>query len=234
MVAGVPIHQAIATSIVAVIATSSAGASMNLERKVVNMRLGMLLETATVSGAILGGVTANILSAGLLTKLFSILLFAVGSIMIWRLRQHDGKEKIITDGILPGFFTDDATGKKIKYTVKRIPAALGISVLAGNISGLLGVGGGIFKVPAMNIISGVPMKAATATSNFMIGVTAAASAFIYFAHGHLHPFVACAAALGVLSGSMTGIRIGRRIHTKILTWIFAAVLFGISIELFFK
>lgn len=227
-------HQAIATSIIAVIATSSTGAAMNLERRVVNMRLGMLLEIGTVSGAVLGGITANYLSAGLLTKLFSGLLLIVAMIMIWRISRHKGEEIIQTDGILPGTFTDDASGKTISYTVKRISPAMLVSIIAGNVSGLLGVGGGLFKVPAMNILSGIPMKAATATSNFMIGVTAAASAFIYFAHGHLNPFVASSAALGVLAGSMTGIFISRKIHTKLLTWIFVIFILGISIQLYLR
>jgi uncharacterized protein len=234
MVLDVPMHQAIATSIIAVIATSSAGAAMNLERRIVHMRLGMLLEIATVSGAILGGITANYLSAGVLTKLFSGLIFIVALIMTWKLQHHDGKEIVYLDGVLPAEFTDPANGKTVSYTVKNIPASMTVSLVAGNISGLLGVGGGLFKVPAMNILSGIPMKAATATSNFMIGVTAAASAFIYFAHGHLNPFVASIAALGVLLGSMIGISMSRRIHSKALTWIFILALLGISIQLYVR
>jgi uncharacterized protein len=234
MILGIPMHQAIATSIIAVIATSSAGAAMNLERRTVHMRLGMLLEIATVTGAILGGITANYLSASVLSKLFSGLLFFVALVMIWRARQHTGQEQIFSDGTLPGTFIDDASGRTVRYTVKKVPAAMLVSLVAGNVSGLLGVGGGIFKVPAMHILSGIPMKAATATSNFMIGVTAAASAFIYFSHGHLNPFIASAAALGVLAGSMTGVRISRRIHSKVLTWVFALALLGISIQLYFK
>ena len=234
IVLGIPMHQAIATSIIAVIATSSAGAAMNLERRIVHMRLGMLLETVTVTGAILGGVTANYMSEHALVKLFSGLLFLVAIIMVWRIQQRHGQEMVHTDGILPGTFTDDASGMTIDYTVKNLPVTMLISLVAGNVSGLLGVGGGIFKVPAMHILSGIPMKAATATSNFMIGVTAAASAFIYFAHGHLHPIVASTAALGVLAGSMTGIRIGRKIHSKILTWIFAITMLWISLQLYLR
>jgi uncharacterized membrane protein YfcA len=225
-------HQAIATSIIAVIATSSAGAAINLERRIVNIRLGMLLEIATVAGAILGGVTANYLSAHILSKLFALLLLIVAFLMIQRASQRNNDEIIYTDGILPGSFIDSASEKTISYTVKRIPALLGISLIAGNISGLLGVGGGIFKVPAMHIISGMPIKAATATSNFMIGVTAAASAFIYFAHGHLNPFIASTAALGVLGGSVTGVYISRKIHSIALTWIFILILLIVAIQLF--
>jgi uncharacterized protein len=234
MVFNVPMHQAIATSIIAVIATSSAGAAMNLERHTVHIRLGMLLEIATVTGAILGGITANYLSADILAKLFSGLLFLIAIVMMLRARQNTGRETIYTDGSLPGSFYDDADKKVVHYTVKKMPVAMLISIVAGNISGLLGVGGGIFKVPAMHIFSRIPMKAATATSNFMIGVTAAASAFIYFANGHLNPFIASAAALGVLAGSITGVHISRRIHGKMLIWIFAFVLLGISIQLFLR
>jgi uncharacterized protein len=234
MVLDIPMHQAIATSIVAVIATSSAGAAMNLERRTVHMRLGMLLEIGTVIGAILGGITANYLSASVLSKLFSGLIFLVAIIMLWRIRQNNGQEILHTDGILPGTFTDEANGTTVHYTVKNVPAAMTISLVAGNVSGLLGVGGGIFKVPVMHMLSGIPIKAATATSNFMIGVTGAASAFIYFAHGHLNPFVASTAALGVLAGSMTGVRINRKIHSKVLTWVFALALLGISLELYLR
>lgn len=230
----IPMHQAIATSIIAVIATSSAGAAMNLERRTVHIRLGMLLEIATVTGAILGGITANYLSSDILVKLFSGLLFLIAIVMIFRARRHNGQEPVYTDGSLPGTFYDDADKKIVRYTVKKIPAAMLISIVAGNVSGLLGVGGGIFKVPAMHILSGIPMKAAAATSNFMIGVTASASAFIYFAHGHLNPFIASTAALGVLAGSMTGVHISRRIQSKALAWIFAIVLLGISIQLFLR
>lgn len=229
-----PMHQAIATSIIAVIATSSAGAAINLQRRTVNMRLGMLLEIATVLGAILGGITANFLSGPVLAKMFSFLLLVVSLLMIRRARQQKGQEVIHTDGSLPGSFTDDATGTEVAYTVKRIPAVMGVSFFAGNISGLLGVGGGIFKVPAMSMLSGIPIKAATATSNFMIGVTAAASAFIYFANGHVNPYIASSAALGVLLGSLLGVRIGRKIKSSVLTWIFAGFLLLIALQLYFR
>lgn len=230
----VPMHQAIATSIVAVIATSSAGAAMNIEKRTVNMRLGMVLEIATVSGAILGGLTANYLSNGTLTKIFAVLLLVVAIIMIRRNIRKGNEALPARDGVLPGSFVDAATQEIIHYTVKRVPGLLAVSVVAGNISGLLGVGGGIFKVPAMNLLSGVPLKAAAATSNFMIGVTAAASAFIYFANGHLNPLVGATTALGVLSGSYVGVHLGRRVRSKMLTWIFAIVLLIVAVQLYLR
>lgn len=207
---------------------------MNIGRRTVNVRLGMALETATVAGAILGGITANYLSGDLLSKIFAVLLLAVSLFMIRSLRQGNSDDQLHKDGVFPAEYTDLASGSVVSYTVRRVPGTLGVSLLAGNISGLLGVGGGIFKVPAMHLISGVPMKAATATSNFMIGVTAAASAFIYFAHGHLNPQVASSSALGVLIGSILGTRLNRKIHGTRLTWIFAAALLLISIRMFFR
>ena len=232
LIIGVPMHQAIATSIIAVIATSSAGAAMNVERQTVNIRLGILLEIATVTGAIVGGLTATLLSGASLARIFSGLLVFVASIMSWRSLRHAGTDAISTDGSIPGQFYDEGTNTTVSYAVKRIPAAMLISVIAGNVSGLLGIGGGIFKVPAMHLVCGVPMKAATATSNFMIGVTAAASAFIYFSEGHIHPVVTSVAVLGVLAGSFGGVWLGRRVNTRILTWIFVGVLLFVSAELF--
>ena len=234
LVFDLPMHQAIATSILAVIATSSAGAAMNVERQIVNLRLGMVLEVATVIGAIFGGLTANVLSGDVLSKVFAVLLLCVSFMMIWRMRHPGGISTPMGVGAFPASFNDEATGTVVSYSVARVPWVMGVSLIAGNISGLLGVGGGIFKVPAMNMISGMPLKAAAATSNFMIGVTAAASAFIYFAHGHLNPLIASPAALGVLAGSFLGVRINRRIKGAYLTWIFAAVLFLVSFKMFLR
>jgi uncharacterized protein len=234
LVFGLPMHQAIATSILAVIATSSAGAAMNVERQTVNMRLGMVLEIATVIGAILGGLTANVLSGQTLSRVFAALLLIVSFMMIWRTKLATGSAVQAEPGSFASSYRDDATGKVVSYSAKHVPAVLAVSLIAGNVSGLLGVGGGIFKVPAMHIVAGIPMKAATATSNFMIGVTAAASAFIYFAHGHLNPLVVSPAVLGVLGGSFLGVRVNRRIHGTSLTWVFAVVLFLVSIRMFFR
>jgi hypothetical protein len=194
----------------------------------------MTMEVATVIGAIFGGLTANVLSGDILSKIFAVLLLSVSFMMIWRMRHSRGISTPVEAGAFPASFTDEASGEVISYSVARVPWVMVISLIAGNISGLLGVGGGIFKVPAMNMISGIPLKAAAATSNFMIGVTAAASAFIYFAHGHLNPLIASPAALGVLLGSFLGVRINRRIKGAYLTWIFAAVLFLISVKMFWR
>lgn len=174
------------------------------------------------------------ISGFLLKKIFAVILILMGLIMWHRSRKRiERKSEIIPGASLNGSYLDGATGKIVDYSVRKIPVGLGISFIAGNISGLLGVGGGVIKVPAMNLFCGVPMKAATATSNFMIGVTAVASAFIYYAHGHIEPLVTSAAVIGVLIGSLLGTRIGYRIHSNVITGLFALLMLLIALRMFF-
>ena len=230
----VPMHQAIATSLVAVIATSSAAASVNIERRFTNIRLGVLLETATTAGAILGGMTANILSEDVLSRLFGVSLFLVAILMTGRLLQRESstaETTLVDRGSLGASYFDPAVQQEVHYRVRRIPAGLGVSFFAGNFSGLLGIGGGIIKVPAMTLLCGLPMKAATATSNFMIGVTALASVFIYYANGHVHPVVTGAGVVGVLGGSLLGTYLSGRLRTKFITALFVIILIAIALQM---
>jgi uncharacterized membrane protein YfcA len=230
----IPMHTAIATSLVAIIATSSAAASVYVERSQTNIRLGMILEITTTIGAILGGVTANMLSDLLLKKIFAVIIMIMGFLMWRRSRYRSERQSEVVPGArLNGRFLDGATGSIVEYSVRKIPLGMGISFIAGNISGLLGVGGGIIKVPTMNLFCGVPIKAATATSNFMIGVTAVASTFIYYAHGRIEPLITCAAVIGVLIGSLCGTRIGYKIHSKVITGLFALLMLLIAARMFF-
>lgn len=229
-----PMHTAVATSLVAIIATSSAAASVYVERRQTNIRLGMMLEITTTIGAILGGITANMISGGLLKKIFAVILTIMGFIMWRRSRNRTERQaELIPGGRMNGSYLDGATGKTVEYSVQKIPVGMSIAFIAGNISGLLGVGGGVIKVPTMNLFCGVPMKAATATSNFMIGVTAVASAFIYYSHGHIEPVITSAAVLGVLIGSLVGTRIGYRIHSRTITSLFAFLMLLIALRMFF-
>lgn len=231
----IPIHQAIATGIVSVIATSSAAASVNVERKFANIRLGMVLEIVTTVGAILGGFTANALSSNVLSKIFGALLVLVALLMIRKMRSR-GEEGGFNErgGWIRGSYLDPAANKEVKYTVQRLPIGLSISFIAGNLSGLLGIGGGVMKVPAMNLFCGVPMRAATATSNFMIGVTAVASAFIYYAHNQIHPVITSAAVIGVLVGSMVGTTVSARIRGRTIALIFTVVLLTLAVQMFLR
>jgi uncharacterized membrane protein YfcA len=248
----VPMHHAVATSIVTVIATSSAVASANVERGTANMRLGMTLEIATALGALTGGLVAAWLSATTLETLFGFLLLPV-ALLMWRGKGHesapvlepqtspsplakegwDGLAKERELGALGSQYEERGIGL-IKYRVKRLWAGLGISYIAGNVSGLLGVGGGIFKVPALHLVCGVPIKAAAATSNFMIGVTAAASATLYYGRGEIWPALTAAVTLGVLCGSVAGSLLNRRIEGRIVQKIFALLLLATALEMLYR
>lgn len=240
---GLPMHHAVATSIVSVVATSSAVASVNVERGLANMRLGMTLEVATTLGAIAGGLTAALVPARGLEGLFAAALVPL-ALLMWRGRA--GLEDRPPDqdhvragpgesvGRLGARYLDESSGLDVSYRVRRPRVALGISFLAGNLSGLLGIGGGVFKVPGLHLACGVPIKAAAATSNFMIGVTAAASAFLYYGRGEVHPATTAAAVLGVLAGSASGSRLNRRVGGLAVRRLFAGLMVLMSIQMFLK
>jgi hypothetical protein len=137
-------------------------------------------------------------------------------------------------GALGARYTDEASGQVVSYRVERLWGGLGIAFLAGNVSGLLGIGGGIFKVPALHLVCGVPMRAAAATSNFMIGVTAAASAFLYYGRGSIRPAVTAAAVLGVLAGSALGTSLNRRVNASSLQKLFAALLLAVAAQMMYR
>ncbi len=247
----VPMHYAVATSIVSVVATSSAVASTNVERGTANMRLGMTLEIATAAGAILGGLTAAWINPKQLEVLFAAVLLPT-AVTMWRGREGELRHapevssevpavchtttSVMNEqiGRLGGRYYDPQLGTEVVYEIRRLWAALTISLVAGNLSGLLGIGGGVFKVPALHLLCNVPIKAAAATSNFMIGVTAAASAFLYFGRGEVRPVLTSAVVLGVLGGSALGIYLVRFIHGKALNRLFAVLLVGVAIQMLYR
>jgi uncharacterized membrane protein YfcA len=220
---GVPIRAAIAASLMSVIATASASATVNLSRGLVNLRLGLVLEVATSVGGLMGGLAAARLSPRQLFLSFAATLAAMGVVMVWR----SGRRNVIANldvepGILGGMLREGDT--TYVYRVRRLPVGLAFSLAAGAISGLLGLGGGIIKVPVLNTFCGIPIRVAAATSTFMIGVTAAASAFLYFSRGDMAPVLTAAVALGALPGSLLGAHLSDRVQTRSLKIIMAAVL----------
>ena len=235
---GVPMHYAIGTSIVSVIATSSAVASVNVERGIANLRLAVVLEIATALGAIFGAVAAGWFSAQMLEVLFAVVLMPTGVVM-WRHRGHSRPPAAngaltaagTSPGSLGGRYFDAALGHEVVYAVRRMWAALTASFVAGSMSGLLGIGGGVFKVPALNVWCKVPMKAAAATSNFMIGVTAAASAFLYFGRGEVRPALTATVVLGVLAGSAVGSYVNLVVRGRLVRKIFAVLLVGVAVQM---
>ena len=227
----VPIKTAIGASIVSVIATSSAAGAVYVGRGLAHTRLSMVLEIATSAGALAGGITAVLLSPNLLAGLFAVLLFYVA----YSMRHLSRKEApVALTGLLDTCFTDPFTGEVVNYGVHNITKGMGASFLAGNVSGLLGIGGGIIKVPIMSLVMGVPLRAAIATSNFMIGITAATSAVIYYQRGYLDPSIAIPTALGVLVGAQAGTRIGGRVKSQRLKQIFQWLLVIFAVQMLYK
>jgi uncharacterized membrane protein YfcA len=228
---GVPIKTAIGASIVSVIATSSAAGAVYVGHGMTHTRLGMVLEIATTMGALAGGITAVLISPRYLYALFgAVLLYVIFSMR--SLPKDDGRST--TTGLLDTTFVNPLTNQKVAYGIEHLPAGLGASFLAGNISGLLGIGGGIIKVPIMALVMGMPLKAAIATSNFMIGVTAATSAVIYYGRGYIDPLLAVPTALGVLVGAQVGPRLGGKARNTTLKQIFQVILVAFAVQMIWK
>jgi uncharacterized protein len=217
---GVPIKVAIATSLVCVIATSSMAQTTYVSRGMTNVRLGMLLEVATSVGAVVGGVTAVLIDGRILQISFAVLLLYV----VWQMDHRHGEFVPATGGVLEASYYDPAALREVRYGVRRTRLGFVLCLGAGNVSGLLGVGGGIFKVPIMNLLMGVPLKATIATSNLMIGVTAATGAAIFYGRGYMDPYYAVPAALGILLGARLGPPLAMRLSARSLGVIFQIVL----------
>src|SRR4051812_29846284 len=230
---GFDFRVAAATGLMTVIATSSAVSASTAGRNLINLRLGMVLEVASAFGGLIAGYTVERLTKHTLSLIFAIVTAAIAALMVTRLDKRNVLAADVDPGPLGGRFHDDDTGREITYQVKRLPLGMVASLLAGAVSGTLGIGGGILKVPILNAWCGVPMRAAAATSALMIGVTAAASAPQYFARGEINPPIAAAAVLGVLLGSRAGLAVGGRARVKWLKLLMAAVLAAVSI-LYFK
>ncbi len=231
-----PIHQAVAASLVAIVATSSAVAAVNVERGLANIRLGIALEVTTALGSIAGALIAGRLPGGAVQLLFALMLFPVSVLMFLKGRKGPASPPASAGSASAfdsGFF-DPAAGARTAYRVKNIVPVSFLSFFAGSLSGLLGIGGGVVQVPAMNLLCGVPMKAAVATSNFIIGVSAAASACVYFRRG-LIPFGLTAVIVaGVLIGSFAGIRVLYRAKSEKLQLVFSALTLLIAVKMLMK
>ncbi len=226
---GLPIATAAGISLATVIATSSTVTAGKAGQHLMNLRFGMLLEVATAAGSVLGGLTAQLLAQATLQKLFGIVTALVAAVTMSRSR----KRNIITDpsadpGLLGARFHDEESAATVVYRIKRLPLALGASFVAGNVSSLLGIGGGIIKVPVLNAWCGMPLRAAAATSAFMIGVTATGGVIIYYVSGQLPPAAAASAILGVQLGSWLGLKASPHVPIKSLKLLLAGVLAVVS------
>ena len=220
---GIPIRQAIGTSLVAVITTSAASSSVHLQRHTTDIRLGMTLELATSLGAAVMAYLVGYFNRNFLEGLFAAFLLYSA---ITLLRGRKPKTEL-GDESSPAVW---GNGDVIipHYEPKRYPLGLASSLVAGALSGLLGIGGGPIKVPVMMIFMDVPLIVATATSNFMIGVTAAASAIVYYRRGDILVEVAAPLAVGVFLGSLLGARLSPRIHKKVVVYLLVGVMFYLA------
>ncbi len=235
LVLHVPMKIAVGTSLTTVIATSSAVSAGRLGRQLINLRLGMLLEVATTVGGLAAAIVATMLSAQTLQRLFGLVTAASALIMLRRLdRRNVITDPTVDPGRLGGRYHEAESGGEVVYRVKRVPLAMAVSFAAGSVSSLLGIGGGIIKVPAMNAWCGVPLRAAAATSAFMIGVTATAGAVIYYGRGEVIPWVSASTVLGVLVGSRIGLHISSRAKAKWQKMLLVVVLLVVCALMFMR
>jgi uncharacterized protein len=228
---GVDMHFAMGASLVSVIATSSGAAAAYVKEGFSNVRAGMFLEIATTAGAVVGAhLTSRVPVSALAIVFGGVLLYSAWNSLkeVSERGPHGGDplaERLKLNGSYPG------PAGAVAYGVTHVKAGFSLMFGAGLISGLLGIGSGALKVVAMDQVMRIPFKVSTATSNFMIGVTAAASAGIYLRHGYINPGLAMPVMLGVLSGSLAGARLLGGAKTRVLRWLFAAVIGIMALEM---
>lgn len=232
---GVDIHYAIGASIVSVIATSSGAASTYVRNRIANLRVGLFLSIATTTGAITGAYVGGLISGWALYVIFGLIL-AYSGVMMFRKRRAElptdvPESKLASKLRLHSAYYDPALRQLVSYRVAGVLPGLGLMYVAGVVSGLLGIGSGALKVPAMDIAMQLPMKVSSATSNFMIGITAAASAGIYFMRGDIQAIIAAPVAMGVLIGANLGTHLLTRLRGSVIRQIFVVVLAVICIQM---
>jgi uncharacterized membrane protein YfcA len=252
------IRLAIGTSIVAVAATSSAGAARNVSESITNLRVATFLALATTLGAVTGALLAGVFDSRALFALFGIVLGLSGVQMIRKRSPRPiadptpEREKVSLSVGLPvgelgdksahladrlrlhSAYWDEANSCEVPYLVVNTGFGLGLMYLAGTVSGLLGIGSGALKVPAMDLAMHLPMKVSTATSNLLIGLTAAASAVIYFARGDIDPLIVAPVALGVMLGATHGSKLLVKVRSDRLRALFVIVLGLVAAQMIWK
>jgi hypothetical protein len=231
---GVDIRFAIGASLISVIATSSGAAAAYVKEGYSNIRIGMVLEIATTTGALLGAYLAGILSTHVIAVIFGLVLLQAAYQSLFKatgdshavLESDDLAKRLRLSGTYPV-----GKGQVQAYGVRNVPAGFSLMFGAGALSGLLGIGSGAVKVIAMDRIMRIPFKVSTTTSNFMIGVTAAASAGVYLGRGYIDPHIAMPVMLGVLSGAFLGTRVLMRAPVTVLRRIFGGVVLVLAVQM---
>ncbi|HEY7929253.1 MAG TPA: sulfite exporter TauE/SafE family protein [Steroidobacteraceae bacterium] len=228
---GLDIRSAIGASLVSVIACSCASAAPFLHQRLTNIRLAIVLETATTLGALTGVLLVGAIPTAFLFALFGLVLLLSAVQMLRARQQAQSAPSRWVAWQLDASYPDAELGGEVAYQVHRVPAGLGLMYLAGLLSALLGIGSGVLKVPAMDTALRLPIKVSSATSNFMIGVTAAASAIAYFVRGIISAPIAAPVALGSVLGALLGARILLRVPSTRLRLMFVLALAALAIEM---
>ncbi|ACU54588.1 protein of unknown function DUF81 [Acidimicrobium ferrooxidans DSM 10331] len=234
----VDIRLAVGASLVTVVATSATGASRLVRRGMVNVRLALYLAIATTLGAIVGALLSRAVPTRFLFLLFAAIL-VYSAVAMLRRRSGDRIEQPRDDRIADALQLHGAApigdgGVLVAHRVERSLLGLVLMFGAGVVSALLGIGSGALNVPTMDMLMGVPLKVASATSSFMIGMTAAASAAIYLSRGQIDPILAGPIAVGVLGGATLGARLLTRVNVTVVRWVFIAVLVVVAVEMLQK
>lgn len=232
---GVDVHSAIAVSLLGVIAVSTTASASYLRSGLADRRLGLSLLVATAAGGIAGGYAAGLLDARILSGIFGVVLVAVAVQMI-RSRRGQVAEVIDEPGRLEfdWSYVEPMTGSEVAYRARNVAPATLVSVLAGALSGLLGIGGGVVNVPTMNVLMGIPIRVATTTSTYMLGATAAASAVLYYSRGDIDPLLAAPVVVGVFLGARVGARLAHRLPHNVLTLTFVVVAAFFAVQMLLR
>jgi len=239
-----PIHTAIGSSLVAIVATSCTAASIYTKNRLTNVKLGLLLETATTPGALVGGFVVALLASSALSALFGVILVYVAYTMVagrplgakdspseLNSAEHDNAFTNSSNWLGSSYY-DRNLDKRVTYRVTHIREGLGAGFFAGGLSSLLGVGGGIVQVPIMNLVMGLPMKPTIATSSFMIAITSTVGALIHYYHGYIYPIIVAPLIIGVFVGARLGTELAQRTGGMLLRRVFGVFLFITAVLMF--
>jgi len=230
----VDIHYAIGASLVSVIATSSGSAAAFVKEGITNMRLGMFLEIATTAGAMCGAILALYIPTNFIAILFGTILLSSALLSLKKRTENIIREKSQLAEKLKLNSSYPGPNGNVEYSVTRVGGGFVMMIFAGVISGLLGIGSGALKVIAMDTIMRIPFKVSTTTSNFMIGVTASASAVVYLQRGYINPGLSMPIVIGVLAGAYTGSKIlVQSDSSRWLRYIFALVISALAVQMIY-
>ncbi len=235
LVFGVDFHYAIGGALVASIATSSGSGSAYVKEGITNVRLGMFLEIATTIGAVVGAVVAVWLNNSVIAIIYGLVLILTAAMQQRQKSDHDGVVGSEMARRLKLFGTWPQKDGTLKaYQLRHVGGGFSVMLGAGVLSGILGIGSGVLKVLAMDSIMKVPFKVSTTTSNFMMGVTACASAVVYIQRGVIVPGIACPVMIGVLFGALTGTRLLRRLDVRLLRQIFCIAILLVAVNMIYQ